>query len=73
MSPPLPDRPFLTVKEAAGIFGLNVKTLYAEINAKRFPALRVGRVIRIGRDVVASYQQGCVAPPGGIHAGKTRS
>jgi hypothetical protein len=33
MSPQLPDRPVLTVKEAAAILGVNVKTLYAEIDA----------------------------------------
>jgi excisionase family DNA binding protein len=74
MSPPLPDRPVLTVKEAAAILGVNVKTLYAEIDAGTFPALRVGRVIRIATNVLASFlQQGRVAPSGGIHAGKTRS
>ena len=74
MSPPLPDRPVLTVKEADAILGVNVKTLYAEIDAGTFPALRVGRVIRIATNVLASFlQQGRVAPSGGIHAGKTRS
>lgn len=74
MVEPLPDRPVLTVKEAAAAIGVNVKTLYAEIATGRFPALRVGRVIRIARNVVASFlQQGRVAPPGGIHADKTRS
>ena len=74
MSTQLPDRPVLTVKEAAAILGVNVKTLYAEIEAGAFPALRVGRVIRIATNVLASFlQQGRVAPLGGIHAGKTRS
>jgi excisionase family DNA binding protein len=74
MSASLPDRPVLTVKEAAGILGVNVKTLYTEIGAGTFPALKVGRVIRIATNVVRSFlEQGCVAPPGGIHAGKTRS
>jgi len=74
MSPTLPDRPVLTVREAAGVLGVNVKTLYAEIASGRFPAIRLGRVIRIARNVVASFlEQGRVAPTGGIHAGKTRS
>jgi excisionase family DNA binding protein len=73
MSPPLPDRPVLTVKEAAGILGVNVKTLYAEIGAGNFPALKVGRVIRIATNVVRCFlEQGRVAPSGGIHGGKTR-
>jgi len=42
MVEPLPDRPVLTVKEAAAAIGVNVKTLYDDINAGRFPALRVG-------------------------------
>ncbi len=74
MSTTLPDRPVMSVREAAGILGVNVKTLYAEIAAGRFPAIRLGRVIRIARAVVAScLEQGRVAPTGGIHAGKTRS
>jgi len=54
MSTHLPDRPVLTVKEAAAILGVNVKTLYEDIKAGRFPALRVGRVIRIATNVLAS-------------------
>jgi len=74
MFEPLPERPVLTVREAAGVLDVNVKTLYAEIAAGRFPAIRLGRVIRIARNVVASFlEQGRVAPPGGIHVGKTRS
>ena len=74
MTPALPDRPALTVREAANVLGVNVKTLYAEINAKRFPAIRLGRVIRIARSVLASFlEQGRVAPQGdNIHGGKAR-
>jgi excisionase family DNA binding protein len=69
----LPDRPVLTVREAAALLGVNVKTLYAEITAGRFPALRLGRAIRIARSVVASFlEQGRVAPSGGQNGGKTR-
>lgn len=65
--------PMATVREAAQILGVNVKTLYAEIQAGRFPAIRLGRVIRISRTVLASMvEQGCVAPPGGIHGSTTR-
>lgn len=74
MTPALPDRPVMSVREAAGILGVNVKTLYAEIQAGRFPAIRLGRVLRIARGVVAStLEQGRVAPTGAIHASKTRS
>ena len=74
MIPALPDRPTLSVREAADILGVNVKTLYGEINAGRFPAIRLGRAIRISRAVVASFlEQGRVAPQGDkIHGGKAR-
>jgi excisionase family DNA binding protein len=74
MSQALPDRPTLTVREAASVLGVNVKTLYAEIAVKRFPAIRLGRVLRIPRSVIASFlEQGRVAPQGdNIHGGKTR-
>lgn len=68
-----PLRPVLTVREAANLLGVNVKTLYAEIAAGRFPALRLGRAIRIARSVVTSFlEQGRVAPSGGQNGGKTR-
>lgn len=70
----LPDRSTLTVREAAAVLRVNVKTLYAEINANRFPAIRLGRVIRIATSVVASFiEQGRVVPTGAIHASKTRT
>jgi len=73
MPPKLPERPVLTVREAAEILGVNVKTLYAEIAAQRFPALRLGRAIRIASAVIASFlEQGRVAPPGGKNGGTTR-
>ncbi len=46
------------------------KTLYAEIQAERFPAIHLGRAIRISRSVVASaLEQGRFRPPGGRHGG----
>ena len=70
---PLPDKLVFTVREAAVILCVNVKTLYAEIAAGRFPALRVGRAIRIARSVIVSFlEQGRVAPPGGKNGGQTR-
>ncbi len=69
----VPERPVLTVREAAGLLGVNVKTLYAEIASGRFPAIRLGRAIRISRSVVASsLEQGRVAPSGGRNGGTTR-
>ena len=68
-----PEKPVLTVREAAALLGVNVKTLYAEIAAGRFPALRLGRAIRIARAVITSFlEQGRVAPSGGRNGGTTR-
>jgi excisionase family DNA binding protein len=69
----VPEKPVLSVREASAILGVNVKTLYSEIAANRFPALRLGRAIRISRSVVASaLEQGRVAPSGGRNGGTTR-
>jgi excisionase family DNA binding protein len=47
-------RATLSMKEAAAILGVNVKTLYAEANAGRFPVLRIGRTMRVSRTVLDS-------------------
>lgn len=59
----VPNRPVLDVKVVAPLFDLNVKTLYAEIRAGRFPAIRLGRCIRIARSVVISMLEQGRAPP----------
>jgi excisionase family DNA binding protein len=62
--------PMLTVAEAARFLRVNAKTLYAEIQAKRLPVVRVRRVIRIPRAVLISMlEQDRVTPPGGTHGG----
>jgi excisionase family DNA binding protein len=67
------ERPVLTVREASALLGVNVKTLYGEIAAGRFPAIHLGRAIRISRSVIAScLLQGRVAPSGGRNGGTTR-
>jgi excisionase family DNA binding protein len=69
----VPEKAVLTVREAAGLLGVNVKTLYAEIAAGRFPAIHLGRAIRISRSVIASsLEQGRVTPSGGRNGGRTR-
>lgn len=74
MAQTLPDRPVLTVREAAAVLGVNVKTLYNEIHEQRFPAIHLGRVIRIARSVVSSFlEQGRVPLSGETRAGRTRS
>ena len=44
----------LTVKEAAALLRVNVKTVYAEIAAGRLAFAKVGRLIRIPRSVLTS-------------------
>lgn len=41
-------RPY-TVKEAAAILNVDIKTVYSGIHARQIPALRVGRLILIPR------------------------
>ena len=48
------ERHVLTVREASALLEVNVKTLYAEITAGHFPAIRLGRAIRIPRSAVMS-------------------
>ena len=68
-----PATPVMTVHEAAAILGVNPKTLYVEIRDGRFPAIRLGRAIRISRAVIASIlEQGRVTPFGGKNGGKAR-
>lgn len=55
-----------------GLLGVNVKTLYSEIAAGRFPALRLGRAIRISRSAIVTMLEGRVGPPGGPNGGKAR-
>lgn len=45
----------LTVKEAADLLRVNVKTIYAELASGRLPHVMLGRrIIRIPRAVLAS-------------------
>ena len=54
-SSPTPDVEMLTVKEAAHLLRVNVKTVYLEIATGRLPHVQLGRrVIRIPRAVIAS-------------------
>jgi excisionase family DNA binding protein len=48
-----PDQ-MLTVKEAATLLRVNVKTVYAEIAAGHLAFAKVGRLIRIPRHVLTS-------------------
>jgi len=73
MPKPQHSAAMMTVREVAELLAVNAKTLYEEIRAGRFAHVRVGRVIRIPRTVVASMvEQGRVAPPGGVHGSTTR-
>jgi excisionase family DNA binding protein len=47
----------LTVKEAAALLKVNVKTVYAEIAAGRISYVKIGRLFRIPRTVLSSMVQ----------------
>lgn len=49
--------PMATVREAAEILGVNIKTIYEAIRKGTIPAIRIGRVIRISRSVLASMTE----------------
>jgi excisionase family DNA binding protein len=52
----------LRVEEVARRWDLNVKTVYGMIERKELPARRCGRVLRVPRSVVESYEQASVTP-----------
>jgi excisionase family DNA binding protein len=53
--PPRPETEMLTVREAAAVLRVNVKTVYLEIAAGRLRHVLLGRrIIRIPRSVIAS-------------------
>jgi excisionase family DNA binding protein len=45
---------YLTVREAAAILHVNIKTIYAAIDAGSIKAVRFGRTIRIPKDQFAT-------------------
>ncbi|MGW1675999.1 helix-turn-helix domain-containing protein [Saccharopolyspora sp. NPDC002376] len=53
------DQPprFLKVAQVAKALGVSEMTLYREINAKRFPAIRVGRRFAIPADVLTAMAE----------------
>jgi excisionase family DNA binding protein len=50
--------PFIKVPEAARIVGVSPDTMYAAIAAGQIPCLRIGRVIRLRRDVIEGLGRG---------------
>ena len=70
--PPIADRPtvprpsprMMKVEEVAERWDLNTKTVYAMIERGELAARRCGRVIRVPRHVVESFEQASVAPGG---------
>jgi excisionase family DNA binding protein len=67
----LGERSVVSVREAANILDVNVKTLYAEIQAGHFPAIRLGRALRITRGVLVSMlDRGFISPVGPAGARK---
>ena len=59
----LEDRPLMTVDEVARRWGLDRKTVYAMIDRGQISARRCGRLVRIPRKMVESFEsQACVSP-----------
>lgn len=48
---------WLTVKEAAPIVQMSEQALYAAIREKQFPAIRIGRRIRISPTTLREWSQ----------------
>lgn len=46
------DRPFLTITELATLLGVAKKTIERALRAKRIPYVKIGRSVRIHRDVI---------------------
>jgi excisionase family DNA binding protein len=60
--PPPPAPRMMRVEDIAERWDLNVKTIYGMIERGELAARRCGRVIRVPRHVVESFEQASVAP-----------
>lgn len=49
------DKMILTVKEAAELLDISVNTCYEWTNIEGFPAVKIGRCIRIHRDQLMEW------------------
>lgn len=56
--PPEPASKLMRVEEVASRWEINVKTIYAMVQRGELRAVRLGRVLRIPRSVVESFEQG---------------
>jgi excisionase family DNA binding protein len=56
--PPEPAPKLMRVEEVASRWEINVKTIYAMVQRGELLAVRLGRVLRIPRSVVESFEQG---------------
>jgi excisionase family DNA binding protein len=57
-----PESPLLDVQSVARRWSVNVKTIYGMIERGDLRAVRMGRLIRIARVVVESFEQGRAVP-----------
>jgi len=44
-----------TAKEAAEFFGISLKTMYDWVHIEGFPALKIGNIIRIPKDLLIDW------------------
>ena len=53
-----PDKDFLTVREAAKILRIGKDTAYAAVRSGTIPSVRIGKQIRISRQVLQALADG---------------
>jgi excisionase family DNA binding protein len=58
----IPPPSFLGVEEVAARWGLDRKTVYAMVERRELPSRRCGRLVKIPRKAVESFEQASVAP-----------
>lgn len=53
--PPLPDVPYMTVREVAALLRVSKMTVYRLTEDDTLPSVRIGRSVRIPTDAVRGY------------------
>ena len=60
------DSLWLSTGEAAEALGVTPRTLYRLVDGGTLPAYRIGRLIRVRSDDLASYLRDCRIAPGDL-------
>ncbi|HVF73954.1 MAG TPA: helix-turn-helix domain-containing protein [Acidimicrobiales bacterium] len=62
----MPESRWLSTAEASERLGVTLRTLYRLVDEGRLPAYKIGRVIRIKEDDVASFIESVRIQPGSL-------